>query len=144
MKKIPILFLILSFLIAEASLAQETQPTATSALCKVDTGDTSWILISTALVMLMTPGLALFYGGMVRSKNVLGTIMQSFIALGVITIMTLLLSLPFTDLWHPLAGSFLILPIFFSKLCFHEPLFIAREIVVKKEYHQKDGQSPTE
>ncbi len=53
---------------------------------KVDTGDTTWMLISSALVMLMTPGLALFYGGMVRRKNVLGTIMQSFIALGVITI----------------------------------------------------------
>ena len=53
---------------------------------KVDTGDTTWLLISSALVMLMTPGLALFYGGMVRQKNVLGTIMQSFIALGVITI----------------------------------------------------------
>ncbi len=53
---------------------------------KVDTGDTTWLLISAALVMLMTPGLALFYGGMVRRKNVLGTIMQSFIALGVITI----------------------------------------------------------
>ena len=60
--------------------------TPTSAPPKVDSGDTSWILISSALVMLMTPGLALFYGGMVRSKNVLGTIMQSFIALGVITI----------------------------------------------------------
>jgi len=44
------------------------------------------MLISSALVMLMTPGLALFYGGMVRTKNVLGTIMQSFVALGVITI----------------------------------------------------------
>jgi len=53
---------------------------------KVDSGDTAWLLISAALVMLMTPGLALFYGGMVRSKNVLGTIMQSFIALGVIPI----------------------------------------------------------
>ncbi len=53
---------------------------------KVDTGDTTWLLISTALVMLMTPGLALFYGGMVRRKNVLATIMQSFIALGIITI----------------------------------------------------------
>ena len=53
---------------------------------KIDTGDTTWLLISTALVMLMTPGLALFYGGMVRKKNVLGTIMQSFIALGVVTI----------------------------------------------------------
>jgi Amt family ammonium transporter len=57
-----------------------------SSLPKVDSGDTSWLLISAALVMLMTPGLALFYGGMVRTKNVLGTIMQSFIALGVITI----------------------------------------------------------
>ena len=53
---------------------------------KVDSGDTAWILMSSALVMLMTPGLALFYGGMVRKKNVLGTIMQSFIALGIVTI----------------------------------------------------------
>ena len=52
---------------------------------KIDSGDLAWIMVSTALVMLMTPGLALFYGGMVRRKNVLGTIMQSFIALGVIS-----------------------------------------------------------
>ncbi len=52
----------------------------------MNTGDTVFILTSAALVMLMTPGLALFYGGMTRSKNVLGTIMQSFIVLGVITI----------------------------------------------------------
>ncbi len=52
----------------------------------VNTGDTAWMLVSTALVMLMTPGLALFYGGMVRRKNVLGTIMQSFVAIGVVTI----------------------------------------------------------
>jgi Amt family ammonium transporter len=51
----------------------------------MNAGDTSFVLISAALVMLMTPGLALFYGGMVRDKNVLGTIMQSFIILGVIT-----------------------------------------------------------
>ncbi|MBF0551411.1 MAG: ammonium transporter, partial [Deltaproteobacteria bacterium] len=49
-------------------------------------GDTAFVLISSALVMLMTPGLALFYGGMVRSKNVLGTIMQSFIILGLISV----------------------------------------------------------
>ena len=53
---------------------------------KIDANDLTWIMISSALVMLMTPGLALFYGGMVRRKNVLGTIMQSFIALGVITL----------------------------------------------------------
>jgi Amt family ammonium transporter len=49
-------------------------------------GDTAFVLMSAALVMFMTPGLALFYGGMVRNKNVLGTIMQSFIVLGVITL----------------------------------------------------------
>ncbi len=51
----------------------------------MNTGDTAFVLFSAALVMLMTPGLALFYGGMVRDKNVLGTIMQSFIILGIIT-----------------------------------------------------------
>ncbi len=69
-------------LMASAAFAADLVP----APAKVDTGDTAWLLISSALVMLMTPGLALFYGGMVRTKNVLGTIMQSFIALGVITI----------------------------------------------------------
>ncbi|MGA3285969.1 MAG: ammonium transporter [Bacteroidota bacterium] len=53
---------------------------------RIDSGDTTWMLVSTALVMLMTPGLALFYGGMVRQKNVLGTIMQSFVALGLVTV----------------------------------------------------------
>lgn len=53
----------------------------------INSGDTSWMLLSTALVMLMTPGLALFYGGMVRRKNVLGTTMQSFIALGIISVL---------------------------------------------------------
>ncbi|MDA8442206.1 MAG: ammonium transporter [Peptococcaceae bacterium] len=52
----------------------------------IDTGDTTFVLISTALVMLMTPGLALFYGGMVHKKNVLSTIMQSFIILGIISL----------------------------------------------------------
>ncbi len=52
----------------------------------MNTGDTVFVLLSAALVMLMTPGLALFYGGMVRNKNVLGTVMQSFIILGIITL----------------------------------------------------------
>lgn len=49
-------------------------------------GDTTFVFISTALVMLMTPGLGLFYGGMVRQKNVLGTIMQSFVVVGLISL----------------------------------------------------------
>ena len=52
----------------------------------INTGDTAFILVSAALVLLMTPGLALFYAGMVRSKNVLGTIMQSFIMISVISV----------------------------------------------------------
>jgi Amt family ammonium transporter len=52
----------------------------------MNTGDTAFVLFSAALVMLMTPGLALFYGGMTRNKNVLGTLMQSFIILGIITV----------------------------------------------------------
>jgi ammonium transporter, Amt family len=53
----------------------------------VSSGDTAWLLVSAALVMFMTPGLAFFYGGLVRSKNVVGTIMQSFIALGLVTVL---------------------------------------------------------
>jgi Amt family ammonium transporter len=56
----------------------------------INNGDTAFILLSAALVMLMTPGLALFYGGMVRSKNVLGTIMQSFIIIALISVQWIL------------------------------------------------------
>jgi len=52
----------------------------------MNTGDTAWVLMSTALVMLMTPGLAFFYGGMVRRKNVLGVLMQCFTILCVLSI----------------------------------------------------------
>ena len=53
---------------------------------KIDTGDTAWVLISTALVMLMTPGLAFFYGGLVRRKNYLNVLMQCFIILAALSI----------------------------------------------------------
>ena len=53
----------------------------------IDTGATAWVLISIALVAFMTPGLAFFYGGMVRAKNVLGMLMQNIFAMGLITIL---------------------------------------------------------
>jgi Amt family ammonium transporter len=53
----------------------------------VNAGDTGWVLIATALVLFMTPGLALFYGGMVRGKNVLGMLMQNIFAMGVLAIL---------------------------------------------------------
>jgi Amt family ammonium transporter len=52
----------------------------------MDTGDTAWMLTSAALVLFMTPGLALFYGGMVRAKNALGMLLKNYIAMGVVTI----------------------------------------------------------
>jgi Amt family ammonium transporter len=52
----------------------------------INAGDTAWVLVSSALVMLMTPGLALFYGGLVRRKNVLSTIMHSFFILGLVSV----------------------------------------------------------
>jgi Amt family ammonium transporter len=67
-----------------APAAQGAQ--ASEAPLKIDPGDTAWLLISTALVMLMTPGLAFFYGGMVGRKNVLGILMQCFILLCVISV----------------------------------------------------------
>ena len=53
----------------------------------VDTGTTAWMLISTALVLMMVPGLAMFYGGLVRTKNVLGTMMHSFVSISVIGVL---------------------------------------------------------
>jgi Amt family ammonium transporter len=65
----------------------EAAPSSAAEPWKPDTGDTAWLLVSCALVLLMTPGLALFYGGMTRRKNVLGTFMHSFIAMGIISIL---------------------------------------------------------
>ena len=69
----------------------------------VDTGDTAWVLTAAALVMFMTPGLALFYGGLVRAKNVLGTVMQSLIALGVVTVLWVLVG--YTVAFGPDVGT---------------------------------------
>ena len=56
----------------------------------INTGDTAFMLVATAMVMLMTPGLALFYGGLVRTKNVLGTMLQSFVCLGLVSLIWVL------------------------------------------------------
>jgi Amt family ammonium transporter len=76
---------------------------------KIDTGDTAWVLVSSALVLFMTPGLALFYGGMVRSKNMLAMLMQNFFAMGVVTVLWVLFgySLAFGDAGNAgLIGNF--------------------------------------
>jgi Amt family ammonium transporter len=81
-------------LAAAPALAADAEPP------KVDTGDTAWMLVSTALVLLMTvPGLALFYAGMVRKKNILATLMQSFTITCIVTIVWMVAgySLAFTN-----------------------------------------------
>ena len=65
----------------------ETRAAATTAL-ELNSGDTAWVLVSTGLVLFMTlPGLALFYGGLVRSKNVLSVLVQCFAIAGVMTLL---------------------------------------------------------
>src|SRR6188508_2678490 len=73
--------------VASSAFAQEGGEAAAAAAPKFDTGDTAWMLTSTALVLMMTiPGLFLFYGGLVRSKNVLSTVMHSFFCAALISV----------------------------------------------------------
>jgi ammonium transporter, Amt family len=74
-----LLMLLLLFISCAGLFAADNTP--------IDSGATAWMLTSTALVLLMIPGLAMFYGGLVRSKNVLGTIMHSFVAMGIISVL---------------------------------------------------------
>ena len=73
----------------------------------INTGDVAWMLTATGLVLLMTPGLSFFYGGMVRTKNVVSTMLQSFVTMGVISILWIVVgfSLAFGTSWHGLIGD---------------------------------------
>ena len=85
---------------AAAGLLTATEALAQEAAPKLDSGDTAWKLTSTALVLLMTiPGVALLYGGMVRKKNVLATVMQSFAICCLVTIVWMVIgySLAFAE-----------------------------------------------
>jgi Amt family ammonium transporter len=92
---------------AAAALAQTAPAAAPAAPPKIDSGDTAWMLTSTALVLMMTiPGLALFYGGMVRKMNVLATVMQSFAVTCLVTVLWAIVSysLAFTE-GNPFVGG---------------------------------------
>jgi Amt family ammonium transporter len=73
----------------------------------INSGDVAWMLTATGLVLLMTPGLSFFYGGMVRAKNVVSTMLQSFVTMGVISILWIVVgfSLAFGDSIHGLIGN---------------------------------------
>jgi len=95
---------LMAMAVAGQAFADDAAPAAAAAAAdaapKLDTGDTAWMLTSTALVLMMTiPGLALFYGGMVRKMNVLATVMQSFAITCLVTVLWMIIgySLAFTE-----------------------------------------------
>lgn len=96
---LPILILLAVAIIAAFVFPSVPSTVVAAGVDKINSGDTSFMLISAALVLLMTPGLAYFYGGMVNRKNVISTMLQSFIAMGVITVIWIIFgfSLAFGD-----------------------------------------------
>ena len=76
-------------------------------LLEIDTGNTAWVLTSAALVLLMTPGLAFFYGGMVRAKSVLNMLMMSIVTMGIVGVLWIIVgySMAFGDSMGRLIGN---------------------------------------
>ena len=85
-KRFAIVPLALLFLVVVLSLIFPGLPDGTISMDQISAGDTAWMLMATALVLIMTPGLAYFYGGMVQNRNVISTMLQSFIAMALITV----------------------------------------------------------
>lgn len=104
-----IVFVLLVVLSITAVFFPETAPVSSGhpAGGPINTADTAWMLTASALVLLMTPGLSFFYGGMVSTKNVISTMLQSFICLGVISLIWVAVgfSLSFGESFHGLIGN---------------------------------------
>ena len=83
-----LLFLVLLVVVGSAWFAGPANFEVNTAA--IDSGDTAWMLVSSAFVLLMTPGLAFFYGGLVHRKHIISTMLQSFVALGVVTVLWVL------------------------------------------------------
>lgn len=98
-RKLAIVPFILLVLVAVLALFFGHNPTEIKAHPQIDTGDTAWMLTAAALVLIMTPGLAFFYGGMVRKKNVISTMLQSFICMAIVSMIWVVVgfSLAFGD-----------------------------------------------
>jgi len=89
-------FIVLAALVMLTLLTANNYPVLSTA---INSGDTAWVLVSSALVLIMTPGLSFFYGGLINKKNVVSTMLQSFVALGVISVIWVIVgfSLAFGD-----------------------------------------------
>src|SRR5688572_10688495 len=98
-------FALLIFVSIAAVVVPQSPPAVTGG--PINPGDVAWMLTATGLVLLMTPGLSFFYGGMVRHKNVISTMLQSFVAMGVISILWIVVgfSLAFGDSLGGIIGN---------------------------------------
>ena len=99
-------FIVLAFVVGVILLVNVDYDVTPKQNLPIDTGDTAWMIVACAFVLLMTPGLA-FYGGMVNIKNIISTMLQSFVALGVISVIWILLgfSLSFGDSIYGVIGN---------------------------------------
>jgi Amt family ammonium transporter len=100
-------FIVLTFIVLVILLGNKTYELSENNNPSIDKGDTAWMIVACAFVLLMTPGLAFFYGGMVNIKNIISTMLQSFVALGVISIVWVLIgfSLAFGDSVYGIIGN---------------------------------------
>lgn len=106
-KKALVPFLLLLAIVVLSIVFPAVSKTPADAPAVINSADTAWMLTAAALVLIMTPGLAFFYGGMVSKKNVISTMLQSFISMAVITILWVIVgfSLAFGDSFHGIIGN---------------------------------------
>ena len=100
-------FLVLGLIVLVILIGNNSYDYIADSTLVIDSGDTAWMIVSCALVLLMTPGLAFFYGGMVNIKSIISTMFQSFVALGVVSVVWVFIgfSLAFGDSLYGIIGN---------------------------------------
>jgi Amt family ammonium transporter len=100
-------FIVLGLIVLVILIGNDSYEYISDSTLQIDSGDTTWMIVSCALVLLMTPGLAFFYGGMVNIKSIISTMFQSFVALGVVSVVWVFIgfSLAFGDSLYGIIGN---------------------------------------
>ena len=100
-------FIVLGLIVLVILIGNNSYEHISDSTLQIDSGDTAWMIVSCALVLLMTPGLAFFYGGMVNIKSIISTMFQSFVALGVVSVVWVFIgfSLAFGDSLYGIIGN---------------------------------------
>ena len=145
-------FIILTVIVIISLICSAEYTFIESTNYSIDTGDTAWMIVASAFVLLMTPGLAFFYGGLVNRKNVISTMLQSFVALGVMSVLWVFIgfSLAFGESYHGIIGNpftyfnFIIHPIHLLEGEVEEVMMVVNEVTdiveSKKELAENERQ----